>query len=80
MPPTITLPIGDEYFWDDDDIRDVFARFLQLLQDEHWSEIAKDPVARNAFMSFALKLGALQHPLGGEILTLAGSRLGAAVQ
>lgn len=71
------VPIDNQYFWDEDRIRDKFARFLRLLQQEHWSEIAGDSGARDAFMAFALKLGALQHPLGSEVLTLAGSRLGA---
>jgi hypothetical protein len=74
------VPVGEQYFWNDNGIRDVFARFLRLLQEEHWTEIASDPAARESFMSFALKLGALQHPLGSEVLTLAGSRLGTVAQ
>jgi hypothetical protein len=71
------VPIEKQYFWNQDQVRDAFARFLRLLQQEHWNEIARDAGARDAFMAFALKLGALQHPLGSEVLTLAGSRLGA---
>jgi hypothetical protein len=71
------VPIDNHYFWNEDSIRDAFARFLRLLQQEHWNEIARDSGIRDAFMAFALKLGALQHPLGSEVLTLAGSRLGA---
>ena len=71
------VPIDNQYFWDENEIRDVFARFLRLLQQEHWNEIARDSDTRDAFMAFTLKLGALQHPLGSEVLTLAGSRLGA---
>jgi hypothetical protein len=70
------VPIDDRYFWNEDSIRDAIARFLRLLQHDHWNEIARDSGARDAFMAFALKLGALQHPLGSEVLTLAGSRLG----
>lgn len=70
------VPIDDRYFWNEGSIRDAIARFLRLLQHDHWNEIARDSGARDAFMAFALKLGALQHPLGSEVLTLAGSRLG----
>ncbi len=62
------VPIDNQYFWNEDSIRDAFARFLRLLQQEHWNEIAHNHSARDAFMAFALKLGALQHPLGSEVL------------
>lgn len=70
------VPIADHYFWDNENISDSFAGFLRFLLDEHLKEICSDPLAKNAFMSFALKLGSLQHPLGGEVLTQAGTRLG----
>ncbi len=69
-------PIADRYFWRGEDIRDSFASFLRFLLDEHWHEVCSDPLAKTAFMAFALKLSSLQHPLGVEVLTNAGTRLG----
>ncbi len=71
------VPIGDQYFWRESDIRDSLAGFLRLLLDEHWQELNGSVEARDAFMAFALKLAALQHPLGSEVLALAGNRFGA---
>jgi hypothetical protein len=69
------VPIDDRYFWKEESTQSAFAGFLRLLYDEHWDSIASTPSSREAFMTFALKLAALQHPLGSEILTLAGNRL-----
>jgi hypothetical protein len=71
-----TVPVDDEYFWRDASTRDVFASLLRLLLDEHWHQIIANPLARNGLMSFLLKLAALQHPLGSEVLAMAGSRFG----
>jgi hypothetical protein len=70
------VPLDNQYFWKEESIQNAFAGFLRLLYDEHWSSVAALPSAREAFMTFALKLSALQHPLGSEMLTLAGNRLG----
>ncbi|MEY2536440.1 MAG: hypothetical protein QOG67_180 [Verrucomicrobiota bacterium] len=70
------VPVDDQYFWHDDSTRDAFAGFLRLLYDENWKDIIASRTPREAFMNFALKLAALQHPLGSEILTLAGARMG----
>lgn len=70
------VPISDKYFWDGNRLLDSFAEFLRLVLDEHWQEVISEALAKSAFMTFALKLGSLQHPLGGEILTQAGARLG----
>ncbi len=73
------VPIGDQYFWRESGIRNSLAGFLRLLLDEHWPELSGSVEARAAFMAFALKLAALQHPLGSEVLTLAGNRFGSTV-
>ncbi len=69
--------INDNRFWDDDSTRDAIAGFLRLLLDQHWTALAPSTKFREAFMAFALKLAALQHPLGSEVLTIAANRLGA---
>lgn len=66
--------IESDYFWSDESTQQAFAGFLQLLYEDHWPMISADPELRDAFMIFALKLTALQHPLGSEILSLAASR------
>jgi hypothetical protein len=71
------VPLDSPYFWKEDSTQNAFAGFLRLLYDEHWMSVASAPSARETFMNFALKLSALQHPLGSELLTLAGNRLGA---
>jgi hypothetical protein len=71
------VPVGDRYFWKDTSTRDAFASLLRLLLDEHWRELVANTAARNGFMSFALKLTALQHPLGSEVIAVAGNRFGA---
>lgn len=65
-----------KYFWKEEGVSDSFAGFLQLLQNEHWTELLSNKKALEAFMAFALKLGSLQHPLGSEVLNIAGNRLG----
>lgn len=69
--------INDNRFWDDNSTRDAIAGFLRLLLDQHWTALAPSTKFREAFMAFALKLAALQHPLGSEVLTIAANRLGA---
>ena len=71
------VPIDDPYFWSEPEIRNAFAGFLRRLLDGHWEELRESPAGRDAFMAFALKLAALQHPLGCEVLALAGNRFGA---
>ena len=71
-----TVPIGDQYFWRESGIRNSLAGFLRLLLEEHWPKLSGSVEARAAFMAFALKLAALQHPLGSEVLALAGNRFG----
>jgi len=68
------VPINDDYFWGDDNTADAFARLLRILLADNFEELAKDGRAREAFLAFALKLTALQHPLGNELLTAAGNR------
>ena len=70
-----TIAAKDGYFWDRGDIQDALSNFLQLLFDEHWTEIAENTASREAFMTFALKLSSLQHPAGSELHTTAGDRL-----
>ncbi len=70
------IPLEERYFWNEEDIRDSFAGFLQLLQEEQWAELAADSTALDAFMAFGSKLASLQHPLGREVLNKAGNRLG----
>jgi hypothetical protein len=72
------VPIADHYFWRRSGIRDSLAGFLRLLLDENAEDLNRNAEARDAFMSFALKLASLQHPLGSEVLSLAGNRFGAA--
>ncbi len=72
------VPIEDQYFWRRPEIRDSLAGFLRLLLDENAQDLNPNAEARAAFMSFALKLASLQHPLGSELLSLAGNRFGAA--
>jgi hypothetical protein len=68
--------MDDAHFWERNETQDAFGGFLQVLLDQHWSTIASDANCRGAFMHFALKLTALQHPLGSELTTIAGNRLG----
>ena len=70
------VPINDDYFWREDATADAFARLLRLLLAENFAELAKDGRAREAFIAFALKLTAMQHPMGNELLTAAGNRFG----
>ena len=72
------IPIADQYFWRRSGIRDTLAGFLRVLLDENAQDLNGNAEARDAFMSFALKLASLQHPLGSEVLGLAGNRFGAA--
>lgn len=69
------VPLNERGFWRDDEIAEAFGRFLRILLTDNLAEIAGDPAAREAFLAFALKLSALQHPLGQELLAAAGSRL-----
>jgi hypothetical protein len=71
------VEINEERFWNDDTTRDTIAGFLRLLLDQHWPTLAPSSKSRDAFMAFALKLAALQHLLGNEVLTIAANRLGA---
>jgi hypothetical protein len=68
------VPINDDYFWGDDNTANAFARLLRILLADNFEELAKEGRAREAFLAFALKLTALQHPLGNELLTAAGNR------
>lgn len=69
------VPLNDGGFWRDDKIAEAFGRFLSILLTDNLTEIAGDSEAREAFLAFALKLSALQHPLGQELLTSAGRHL-----
>ena len=69
-----TVSLKNGYFWDGN-IQDALSNFLQLLFDEHWSEISENTAPREAFMAFALKLSSLQHSTGSELHAIAGERL-----
>lgn len=70
------ISFDDAYYWREAGIQDAFADFIRLLFDEHWPEVSSSETLRAAFMAIVLKLSALQHPLGSELLVLAGQRFG----
>jgi hypothetical protein len=70
------VKMDDDYFWREQATQEAFAGFLHMLLDQHWPAIVQSADHRDAFMAFALKLTALQHPLGSEVTTIAANRLG----
>jgi hypothetical protein len=69
------VPLTESYFWDKG-TQGVFASLLQLALEKNDAELRANPKAREAFLTFAVRLTSLQHPLGTELHALAGARFG----
>ena len=74
------VKMNDDYFWKREATQDAFAGLLRMLLDQDWPAVVRSDACREAFMAFALKLTALQHPLGSEVTTIAANRLGGTEQ
>jgi hypothetical protein len=70
------VKMDDDSFWEEMATQNVFAAFLKMLLEQSWPTVMHSAENRDAFMVFALKLTALQHPLGTEVTTIAAKRMG----
>jgi hypothetical protein len=63
-----TIPVNEEWEWDDKEFQDDLGGFLALLADRHGTELRSRPEAYATFLAFATRLAAMQHGLAVELL------------